>query len=210
MTPYSQELRKQILEACAEPGSTRVEVAARFKVSLSFVVKLLHRQRTTGAVAVKPHAGGMPLKLTDDVQKQLAKLAIANPTLSLQGLQQAFLANGGYKLNPTTIRRALITQLSSNYQAVRKTASGTRLSRQNCPPSEITTTTERCARCAGEQLRKNGGTGGRAKSYCKACDFQGYPKSNTPCPDDHLALESKRKLPQAAGRLDSQSLSKAA
>ncbi|GAA4366297.1 hypothetical protein GCM10023185_37370 [Hymenobacter saemangeumensis] len=38
-------------------------------------------------------------------------------------------------------------------------------------------TTQLCARCGSEQVRKNGSTGGRAKYQCKACGFQGtrYP-----------------------------------
>ena len=31
-----------------------------------------------------------------------------------------------------------------------------------------------CAKCAGEQIRRNGSSGGRAKYQCKACGHQGY------------------------------------
>ena len=31
-----------------------------------------------------------------------------------------------------------------------------------------------CAKCASEQIRRNGHSGGRAKYQCKACGHQGY------------------------------------
>ena len=31
-----------------------------------------------------------------------------------------------------------------------------------------------CAKCASEQIRRNGHSGGRAKYECKACGHQGY------------------------------------
>jgi transposase-like protein len=31
-----------------------------------------------------------------------------------------------------------------------------------------------CAKCASEQIRRNGSSGGRAKYQCKACAYQGY------------------------------------
>ena len=35
-------------------------------------------------------------------------------------------------------------------------------------------TTQVCGRCASDQVRKNGSSGGRAKYQCKACAYQGY------------------------------------
>ena len=47
MKAYSIDLRERVAAACAEPGARMYQVAARFGVSISFVDKLLHRQRTT-------------------------------------------------------------------------------------------------------------------------------------------------------------------
>ena len=35
-------------------------------------------------------------------------------------------------------------------------------------------TSRLCGRCASDQVRKNGSSGGRAKYQCKACTYQGY------------------------------------
>ncbi|WP_449555698.1 transposase-like zinc-binding domain-containing protein [Hymenobacter rubidus] len=35
-------------------------------------------------------------------------------------------------------------------------------------------TTQLCGRCASDQVRKNGSSGGRAKYQCKVCAYRGY------------------------------------
>ena len=35
-------------------------------------------------------------------------------------------------------------------------------------------TTQLCARCGSDQVRKNGSSSGRAKYQCKECSYQGY------------------------------------
>ena len=57
MKAYSNDLREKIAAACQRPGQRQYAVAAQFGVSLSFVAKLLRRQRTSGRVAAKPWAG---------------------------------------------------------------------------------------------------------------------------------------------------------
>lgn len=54
MKAYSLDLRARVAAACAQPRRTVPAVAAQFSVSVSFVEKLLHRQRTMGSVAALP------------------------------------------------------------------------------------------------------------------------------------------------------------
>ena len=50
------------MAACGQPGSRLAAVAAQFSVSLPFVEKLLHRQRTSGSLAaLLPRPGPAPL-----------------------------------------------------------------------------------------------------------------------------------------------------
>lgn len=58
MKPYSQDLREKIIRALQAQQATQEEIAARFSVSPSFVVKLWRRWRSTGSCAALPHAGG--------------------------------------------------------------------------------------------------------------------------------------------------------
>lgn len=62
MQPYADDLRQRIVRAC-DDGLAHRAVAKRFLVSLSFVEKLLHRRRTTGTIAARPHTGGRPSPL---------------------------------------------------------------------------------------------------------------------------------------------------
>ena len=55
MKAYSSDLRERVAAAC-RTGLTQPAVAAQFSVSLSFVAKLLHRQRTSGSVLARPRA----------------------------------------------------------------------------------------------------------------------------------------------------------
>ena len=63
MKAYSMDLRERVVAACALPGVRIYQVAAQFRVSISFVDKLLYRQRTTGSVAALPPSDGPALML---------------------------------------------------------------------------------------------------------------------------------------------------
>ena len=64
MKAYSLDLRERVAAACAQPRRTIGAVATQFSVSVSFVEKLLHRQRTSGSLAALPHRSG-PAPLLD-------------------------------------------------------------------------------------------------------------------------------------------------
>src|SRR5437667_58769 len=58
MTPYSQDLRERILETVQRGEGSLRQIAQRFLVSLSFVVRLLQTYRRTGSIQPRPHRGG--------------------------------------------------------------------------------------------------------------------------------------------------------
>ena len=58
MKPYSLDLRHRVLDAYRGGEGSQRQLAARFRVSLSFVRNLLRLARETGDVAPRPHAGG--------------------------------------------------------------------------------------------------------------------------------------------------------
>lgn len=95
MQAYSQDLRERIAAACAQPGRTIAQVAAHYQVSISFIDKLLHRQRTTGSLAAKPASGGAPSLLTAAQQAQLVAWVGQQPDLTLGELQQRLVEAGG-------------------------------------------------------------------------------------------------------------------
>ena len=60
MRPYSNDLRRRIVEACAGGGYTQREAAELFGVSLATVKNFLRRQRQTASPDALPHGGGRP------------------------------------------------------------------------------------------------------------------------------------------------------
>ncbi len=86
MQPYSDDLRQRIVQAC-DQGLAHRAVAKRFLVSLSFVEKLLHRRRATGAIAAQPHTGGRPSPLWA-MEGAIRQWVAAQPDLTLAELRE--------------------------------------------------------------------------------------------------------------------------
>lgn len=88
MATYSQDLRQRVID-CVErnEGSLR-QIARRFVVSLSFVVRLLQLYRRTGSLDPKPPAGGRPAALGPDDLERLQELVRQQPDATLQELRQ--------------------------------------------------------------------------------------------------------------------------
>lgn len=86
MHPYSDDLRQRIVQAC-DQGLAHRAVAKRFLVSLSFVEKLLHRRRTTGAIAAQPHTGGRPSPLWA-VEGTIRQWVATQPDVTLAELRE--------------------------------------------------------------------------------------------------------------------------
>lgn len=58
--PYSPDLRRRVLHACAMVEGSRTEIAARFQVSERCLYRWLEQERAEGRTTPKPHAGGRP------------------------------------------------------------------------------------------------------------------------------------------------------
>lgn len=68
MKPYSNDLRRRIIERIQKNEESQPEIAELFNVSLSFVEKLWHRFRATGSYEALPHGGGRERLLSCDEQ----------------------------------------------------------------------------------------------------------------------------------------------
>src|SRR5208283_4879847 len=58
MGAYSMDLRERVAAAIDEGEGSERQIAKRFRVSVSFVTRLLQRRRDAGTLAPKPHGGG--------------------------------------------------------------------------------------------------------------------------------------------------------
>ena len=74
MAPYSMDLRERVAAAVDHREGSQREIARRFRVSLSFIVRLLQRRQKAGTLAPKPHGGGPRPALSHRDQQRLRRL----------------------------------------------------------------------------------------------------------------------------------------
>lgn len=103
MGPYSNDLRERVAAAVDHGEGSQREIARRFRVSLTFIVRLLQRRRATDSLDPKPHGGGPTPALGPEDQRRLNELIREQPDATLEQLRQL----GGFTCSLTTLWRAL-------------------------------------------------------------------------------------------------------
>ncbi len=103
MRPYSTDLRERVAAAIDHHEGSLRQIARTFRVSLSFIVRLLQRRHTAGTLDPKPHGGSPPPALGPDDRQRLAQLSREQPDATLEQLRQ----RGGFHCSLTTLWRAL-------------------------------------------------------------------------------------------------------
>lgn len=89
MKTISLDLRERILAAYDQNAGTREEVAARFRVSLGLVKKLLQQRRRTGHIGPRHHLSGRKPQIVTRHHVHLRTLLEQKPDLTLQELRVA-------------------------------------------------------------------------------------------------------------------------
>src|SRR5262245_934150 len=103
MTPYSQDLRRRIIDTVQRGDGTLSQIAERFLVSVSFVTRLLQLHRATGSVEPRPHGGGHPAVLTPEDLERLRELLRDRPDATLEECRRHL----GSSCSLATLSRAL-------------------------------------------------------------------------------------------------------
>jgi transposase len=103
MGPYSNDLRERVAAAVDHGEGSQREIARRFRVSLTFVFRLLRRRREAGTLDPKPHGGCPPPALGPDELQRLAELIREQPDATLDQLRD----RGGFRCSLTTLWRSL-------------------------------------------------------------------------------------------------------
>jgi transposase len=83
------------------------QLAVTFRVSLSFVRRLLKHYRETGGVAPKPHGGGYPAKVDASGLDVVQALVRAAPDPTLSELYQRFEEQYQRRVSLATMSRVL-------------------------------------------------------------------------------------------------------
>ena len=105
MKAYSLDLRQKIIDVYEQEEISQRQLAKRFRVALSFIVKLLRQYRTTGEISPKPFNGGVKLKLSPENLVVLADLIENNNDATLDELCQMLKQKIGVSISRATMGR---------------------------------------------------------------------------------------------------------
>jgi transposase len=94
---YSQDLRERVM-AAADSGTGAYAVASIFRVSVSYIYKLLGRRRRTGETRARPWAGGPKPKLAGQGEALRARV-MSEPDATLAELQAWLMAEHNVKVS---------------------------------------------------------------------------------------------------------------
>jgi transposase len=94
---YSQDLRERVM-AAVDSGTGAYAAAAIFRVSVSYIYKILGRRKRTGETSARPWAGGPKPKLAayDEV---LRTRVMSKPDATLAELQAWLMAEHSLKIS---------------------------------------------------------------------------------------------------------------
>jgi len=71
MRPDSLDLRERVAAAVDHQEGSQRQIARRFRVSPSFITRLLRLRRRSGSLRPRPHGGGHPPALDQAGRKRL-------------------------------------------------------------------------------------------------------------------------------------------
>lgn len=105
MKAYSLDLRQKILDTYAEGNISQRQLAARFRVVLSFIEKLLKQYRETGSIAPKVRTKQTPIKLTLEQLNMLQQIVAENNDATLAELRTLLHQRTGVHIGRSTVDR---------------------------------------------------------------------------------------------------------
>ena len=106
MVPYPKALRTRVVAAVEQGDMTIGEVSEVFSVGMTFVKKMLRRQRAGEDLAPRQGGGSAP-KLTDTDRAVLRDTVALYPDVTLAECQAVLAAQGSGRVSVPTICRAL-------------------------------------------------------------------------------------------------------
>jgi transposase len=126
MKAYSLDLRQKVIETYEAGGITQRELAARFRVSLYFVIKLLRRWRNEQTFAPKPRGANVKPRLTPEIMKFLDETLQQACDLTLAELTRRVAEKYEVAVSPKTLSRMLVREGLGLKKNARTRANATR------------------------------------------------------------------------------------
>ncbi len=107
MKAYSLDLRQKIIDTYSNGGISQRQLAKRFRVTLSFIEKLLKRYREAGTIAPKVRTSQTPTKLSEEQLSVLSSIVKANNDATLNELRGQLEEQTGVLIGRSTLDRML-------------------------------------------------------------------------------------------------------
>ncbi len=104
---YSTDLRTRVIDAWDAKEGTQRQLAERFRVSLSFVKRVLHRYRTSAQRAAKPRGATLAPTINDEALALLQSLIVDKPDSLLEQLCEQLEQRMQIKVSKPTMCRAV-------------------------------------------------------------------------------------------------------
>ena len=101
--PYSDDLRRKILEAYAQGEVTLEQLAGRFRVSYGYVKKLRRQQLRHGQMERVAHQPGRKPKFTEPIRERLREWLKQQPDLTLAELQEKLLEQAQLRVSQPSL-----------------------------------------------------------------------------------------------------------
>jgi transposase len=117
MKPLSKDLRARILDAVDNREGSRRALAARFKVNVSTITRLLPLRRQTGSSDPRPHGGGNTPTLDQRGLQRLRALVRKDPDATLETLRQRLGVDGSIMIVWRALKKLAITVKKKSRQA---------------------------------------------------------------------------------------------
>jgi transposase len=106
MKAYSVDLRERVIIAAESGQYSQAEVSEQFRVSQSFVEKLLHRWHTTGDVSPKLYTPG-PTRVLEPYRAWIRAAVCEQPDSTLEELCEQLEEDCGITAHPSMMWREL-------------------------------------------------------------------------------------------------------
>lgn len=105
--PLSPDLRQRIAEALDQHKASQAAIARRFGVGKATVERLARLHKTTGSIAPRPHAGGLPPIVPTEHYPVLKQWLEHTPDLTQADLAQRYQDTYNQAVSARTMGRVL-------------------------------------------------------------------------------------------------------
>jgi len=156
--PYSDDLRRKILEAYGQGEETQEQLAKRFRVSYGYVKKLRRQQLRHGQMERVVHRPGRKPKISQALREQLRRWLKQQPDLTVPELQEKLLQHAQLRISQPSLWVVLRRKMGLRLKKSRSTPKSRTASRSSSSAKPFNKTPARSKTGNGSSLTRPGST----------------------------------------------------